>query len=141
MKKIALIFLVACIAGTAWGQTVTITVSGIRNTKGSLRLQFFTSSDNFENRAPTLVKTVSKAGVKNGTLTVTYPGLTAGLYGIALLDDENNNKEMDYGVVLPDEGFGFSDYYHKGLSHPKFGQFDFYLKNETKNIKIQVRYM
>jgi len=141
MKKSLLTLLLVLLTNLSWSQTVNITVSGIRNTKGSLRLQFFTSSENFDKRAPSLVKTVSKSAVKNGTLTVTYSGLDAGLYGIALLDDENNNKEMDYGIMLPDEGFGFSDYYHKGLSQPTFSQFDFYLKKETKDIKIKVRYM
>lgn len=141
MKKIILLLCFAWMLTAGWSQTLHITVSGIRNTKGLIRLEFYNSAQSFDNRKPILVKTIPKSGMKNGTLSVTYPGLDAGLYGIALLDDENNNHEMDYDVFLPDEGFGFSDYYHKGLSHPKFSQFDFYLKNETKNVKIFVRYM
>jgi uncharacterized protein (DUF2141 family) len=141
MKKFLLLLSFTWMLTSAWSQTLNVTITGIRNTKGVIRLQFYSSSQNFDDRKPSLVKTISKSDMKNGTLTVTYSGLDTGLYGIALLDDENNNKEMDYGVMLPDEGFGFSDYYHKGMSHPKFGQFDFYLKKETKNIKIHVRYM
>lgn len=43
--------------------------------------------------------------------------------------------------MLPNEGFGFSNYYHKGMSQPSFNQFDFYLKKETKEIEIKIRYM
>jgi uncharacterized protein (DUF2141 family) len=141
MKKSLLVSFFACITILGWSQSVNITVTGIRNSKGSLRVQFFTSAENFNDHKAAFTKTASKRGMKNGTLTVSYSGITPGLYGIAVLDDENNNKEMDYGMVLPDEGFGFSDYYHKGMSHPKFEQFDFYLKNEAKNIKVQLRYM
>lgn len=140
--KNTLLILCVVLSNLCLSQTVDITITGIRNNKGSIRRQFFTSAENFNNHVPALVKTVSKSTMKNGTISVSYPGLAAGLYGIALLDDENGNKEMDYGMVLPDEGFGFSDYYHKGMSHPKFEQFDFWLKsNETKKVKIAIRYM
>lgn len=140
MKNCLLIFFL-CLGLWSQGQGLDITITGIRSTKGSVRLQFFTSGESFDNHKPAFTKTVSKSGMKNGTLTVSYSGIAPGLYGIALLDDENNNKELDYGLVLPNEGFGFSDYYHKGMSHPRFDQFDFYLKNEPKHVEIKVRYM
>lgn len=122
-------------------QNIDFTISGIRSKNGTIRLAFYTSAKNFEDEKPFMTKTVQKTNLKNGTLTVSYTGLSAGLYGVALLDDENSNREMDYGLVLPKEGFGFSDYYHSGMSRPTFDLFDFYLKNETKNIRIKVRYM
>ena len=128
-------------ANLAWGQSLTVTVTGIRSSKGNIRLAFYTSAKNFKDDKPLMMKTVSKAGMKDGTLSVTYKSLSAGLYGVALLDDENADQEMNYYLLLPTEGFGFSDYYHTGMSHPSFDQFDFYLKQEPKTVKIRVRYM
>lgn len=67
-------------------------------------------------------------------------GFSPGTYGVALLDDEDSDTKMDYGLVMPKEGFGFSDYYHTGWSSPKFDDFKFEL-NGNKSIKIQIRYL
>jgi len=87
-----------------------------------------------------MIKTVSKSQASGGKLTVSYD-LKPGTYGIAILDDENSNGKMDYGMVLPKEGFGFSDYYHTGMSSPTFDKFDFTLKNENRSVQIKVRYL
>lgn len=141
MKNFLLIGFILLLSNLSFGQNIDFTISGIRSKNGTIRLAFYTSAKNFEDEKPFMVKTVQKTNLKNGTLTVSYSGITPGLYGVALLDDENSNREMDYGLVLPKEGFGFSDYYHSGMSRPTFDQFDFHLKNETKNIKIKIRYM
>jgi uncharacterized protein (DUF2141 family) len=50
---------------------------------------------------------------------------------------------MEYNFIgIPKEGFGFSDYYHSGLTKPKFDAFKFTLEKEKKKkITIKVRYM
>lgn len=141
MQKTAFLLFFSALLNWASAQTVNITITGIRSTKGNIQLQFFTTSENFDAHKPVFTKTVAKTGMKNGTLTVSYNSIPKGHYGVALLDDENGSGEMDYGIMLPDEGFGFSNYYHKGMSHPKFDQFDFYLTDEPKNLQIKVRYM
>ncbi|MCC6370579.1 MAG: DUF2141 domain-containing protein, partial [Bacteroidia bacterium] len=73
--------------------------------------------------------------------SIVYDDLKPGVYGIAILDDENTNEKMDYGWFLPKEGFGFSDYYHSNMSHPKFESFDFVLKKEAKKVEIKLRYL
>ena len=59
-----------------------------------------------------------------------------------MLDDENNDTEMEYNWVgIPQEGFGFSDYYHTGLSRPVLADFDFVLGEEGKAVTMKIRYM
>ena len=140
MKNILLLFFACLSFGSIYSQTVKINITGIRNNAGSIRLAFYSTSESFENKKPLFYKTVSKTQMQKGTLTVSYD-LKASVYGIALLDDENNNQEMDYGMVMPKEGFGFSDYYHSGWSSPTFDKFDFTLKNEIKTIQIKIRYL
>ena len=50
---------------------------------------------------------------------------------------------MEYNFLgMPKEGFGFSDYYHTGLSKPSFDKFNFVLaRGQSKYVKIKVRYI
>lgn len=122
-------------------QTITLHVSGIRNNKGNIRFQFFDSKENFDNKKPAITKVVSKKDLVQGTLTVDYWPLPAGTYGVAILDDENNNQEMDYSFFMPTEGFGFSDYYHAGMSRPDYNKFKFNMGTGVKSTRIKVRYL
>ncbi len=119
---------------------VKVKITNIRNKKGIIQLQIYRTGKSFAAENPYKQVHISKKDVKNGTLTYTFQELKTGTYGIALLDDENANKRMDYGWVMPNEGFGFSDYYHSAWSKPKFEQFKFSLSHD-KNVTMKVRYM
>ena len=122
-------------------QTLIVHITGIRNNSGNIRLAFYNTSPAFDNEKPLFVKTLSKTNLVKEALQVSYTDLKPGIYGIAILDDENKNEKMDYGLFLPKEGFGFSDYYLTGMKRPKFESFDFVLKNEIKTVEIKVRYL
>ena len=68
--------------------------------------------------------------------------LDSGTYGISVLDDENVNNRMDYNFIgIPKEGFGFSNYFHTGLSKPHFDKFKFEIKKgKVALIDIRLRY-
>jgi uncharacterized protein (DUF2141 family) len=120
---------------------IQVTVTHIRNEKGSIQIQIYTNQEDFakENLYGEVV--VPKQGkVKDGKMSVLIEGLPKGTYGLALLDDENNNKKMDYSFMIPSEGFGFSDYYHTAWSKPKFEAFKFYLNGNRKSV-MKVRYL
>jgi len=104
-------------------------------------LAFYNTSPAFDNEKPLFVKTLSKTNLVKAALQTSYTDLKPGIYGIAILDDENRNEKMDYGLILPKEGFGFSDYYLTGMKRPKFESFDFVLKNEVKTVEIKLRYL
>lgn len=120
--------------------TITVKVTNIRNNSGKLQLQIYRTAENFKKEIPWKVRLFEKDAVKNNTMTCVITGIEPGEYGVALLDDENSNKEMDYSMFVPDEGFGFSDYYHTAWSKPKFESFKFQLK-EDKTVTIKVRYV
>ncbi|WP_343747739.1 DUF2141 domain-containing protein [Fluviicola sp.] len=120
--------------------SITVKVTNIRNNSGKLQLQIYRTAENFKKEIPWKVRLFEKDAVKNNTMTCVITGIEPGEYGVALLDDENANKEMDYSMFVPDEGFGFSDYYHTAWSKPKFESFKFQLK-EDKTVTIKVRYV
>ena len=120
--------------------SIKVKVTKIRNKKGNLQIQVYRDQATFADEKPYKIYRISKEDVSNGTMTYTIKDLPMGTYGLALLDDENNNKEMDYGLVLPNEGFGFSNYYHTGWSRPVFEDFDFTLDSD-KSVLMVVRYV
>lgn len=120
--------------------TISIEVTNIRNDDGIMQFQLYRNQASFYKETPYKLFRISKKDVNKKTMTYDITGLKAGTYGVALLDDENSNKKMDYGWMMPTEGFGFSDYYHTGWSKPVFNDFKFEL-NMDKRVKMKVRYL
>lgn len=139
--RMFLLILLICIQWTLSSQTLKVSITGLRNNSGNIVLAFYNTEKAFEDETPLFTKVESKAAVVNHVLTLTYNGLKPGVYGIVILDDENNNSKMDFGWILPEEGFGFSNYYHTGMLKPKLSKFSFTLTNETKVVEIKVKYM
>lgn len=120
--------------------TITLTVSGIRSEKGQLVYRIFRDKKSYDDEKPAAEIKVSKAKMKNGAITFNIEHLETGIYGIAILDDENKNGEMDKGFLLPKEGFGFVDYQHTGMRKPSFESFKFKLDSDRKS-KVKMRYL
>lgn len=121
-------------------QTLKVSITGLRNNKGSVIMGFYNNDKAFEDETPLFTKIESKASTINHVLTLNYTGIKPGTYGIVLLDDENNNNKMDFGWILPEEGYGFSDYWHTSLTKPKVAKFSFTITNENKSVEIKVKY-
>ncbi len=123
-------------------QNLEVTFSGIRSSSGQIRLEVFIDEEGFDKEKGVAVKRYKKSHLNNGAFTVKLD-LPPGTYGLALLDDENNDDKMNYSFIgLPKEGFGFSNYYLSGLSKPKFEAFKFTIqKNQTLKVLMRIRYM
>ncbi len=122
-------------------QTVELTITGIRSSEGKLRIGLFKDQESFKNETAIQNFEFDKTGLKDGSMTVQIK-LETGTIGLSLLDDENSDSEMNYNFVgMPKEGFGFSDYYHKGFTRPTFDDFDFELNEHGKQVEIRVRYV
>ena len=119
--------------------SVTVNITNIRNSKGRIQLQIYKNQETFAKETPWKSFYVYKTGMKNKTVTYVIPNIEAGTYGIALLDDENQNKEMDFSMLVPKEGFGFSDYFHTSWSRPVFSDFKFQLAS-NKTVTMKVKY-
>ena len=120
--------------------SVPVKITDIRNSTGDIIMGIYTDGASFSDRKPYLTTTVSKKNLKNGVVYCNVE-LPAGTYGFTMLDDENLNDKMDYGFILPKEGFGFSNYYHRGLSSPKFESFAVKVDGNPKEVVIKVKYM
>lgn len=114
--------------------------SNIKNNKGFLRIGLYKDHLSFKEENPYLSKSFSKENFNDGKLSFKM-NIEPGLYGIAFLDDENENGEMDYSFFIPQEGFGFSNYIHSGLQKPDFKEFKFTVsKDKPTSINLVVKY-
>lgn len=120
---------------------VKVTVTGFENTQGNLIVSVYKTEQEFKNNTPFEFHLVNKSQAENGVLTTEFK-LNDGVYGIAVLDDENVNRKMDYNVFgIPTEGFGFSNYYHNSWSRPTLQNFKFEVKSQPVQVEITMRYV
>ncbi len=123
-------------------QEVEVTITGLKNSKGQIVIGVFKDNPTFQKEDAFLSKSFRKEEIIEGKMKVTF-SLEPGVWGLSLLDDENMSGLMEYNFIgIPKEGFGFSDYYHSGITKPKFESFVFTTeKGQKKKISIKVRYM
>jgi uncharacterized protein (DUF2141 family) len=121
---------------------VELTIKNIRKNTGKIKIGFFKDQASFEKEIPYKGLNEPKEATINGVLTL-KTRLEPGIYGAALMDDENSNGKMDYNLIgVPKEGFGFSNYYHTGFFKPKIYPFQFEVKDsKTAKVEIVVRYL
>jgi uncharacterized protein (DUF2141 family) len=138
--KILLLLLLPARSGNS--QTVEVIITGIRSEKGQIVIGVFKDDESFQKEESFMEKRFVKSGISNREMRVQF-SLETGTYGLSLLDDENSNGKMEFNFLgIPKEGFGFSDYYHKGIKKPKFDSYKFSItKDQTKRITIRIRYM
>ena len=122
------------------GHTLIVQIGNIRNSKGRIQLQLYKNQATYSKETPWKEYYVSKDDLNNKKLVYRITGLESGIYGVAILDDEDKDKKMKFSWMIPDEGFGFSDYYHVGMSRPKYEDFKFNLTGD-KTVKVIIRYM
>ena len=122
--------------------TFPIIIKNIRNAKGCLSIGVFKDAESFEKEKPYKIIIVPKKELVGGTVKATIE-LEPGVYALSILDDENSDYKMEYNMVgMPKEGFGFSNYYHGGLSKPNFKQFLVFINSSQKSpILFNLRYI
>jgi uncharacterized protein (DUF2141 family) len=121
---------------------VEVVISNIRSNKGQIIIGIYKDQASFDKEKSFLIKKFDKKNMQQEFLIIKFD-LEPGIYGLTLLDDENNDAKMEYNFVgMPKEGFGFSNYYHTGFTRPKFESFKVEVKKDILNkSKIKIRYM
>ena len=62
-------------------------------------------------------------------------------YAVNILHDENKNGKIDKGLIMPNEGIGFSNFQSIGFSNrPSFSKASFRV-NENKLVSVKMIYM
>ncbi|HEY6915808.1 MAG TPA: DUF2141 domain-containing protein [Paludibacter sp.] len=122
-------------------QTLDVHVKDIKSAKGQICIAIFADAAGFQSEKTIWETKYAKKLVTNGNLDLTIP-LRAGKYGLSVLDDENMSGKMEYNLFgIPLEGFGFSNYYHRGFCKPSFDDFSFVVeKDEVVCVTVYMKY-
>ncbi len=120
--------------------TLEITFTGIRNTTGLMAIGINNSPDGWP-RKPDMELNWKKTNATSGSMTVLVSDLPYGTYAISVLDDENCNLDMDYMLMFPKEGFGFSNNVKIKMTIPKFEACSFVVDQPLKKISVVMKYM
>ncbi|MFK8055088.1 MAG: DUF2141 domain-containing protein [Saprospiraceae bacterium] len=128
--------------GSLSAQNLKVRMEGVRASEGTIRLGFYDSKAQWDSEKSSFQRAASKANLKDGVIEFFITDVEPGEYCVAIADDENDNGEMDWGWILPKEGFGFSNYVLKGIRRPQYEDFKFDLLPEGETtIVIKVRYL
>ena len=134
------LFMLLHVACKAQSAKLLVHITNIKNMQGSIRIGVYQSEKEYKKEDAAIKKIVKKVAVKNGELHVDMP-VQPGVYGIALLDDENDNGKMDFRFFMPTEGYGFSNIYHEGLTMPEYKRITFTAeKDKTTKVQVKMRY-
>ncbi len=115
-----------------------ITVAGVRNAQGTVRLVVHDKPEKFPSGDATAQLDLA---ARKGTVRGVMRGLAAGTYGLSLLHDENDNGRMDSNFIgLPKEGYGFSNDARVTLGPPSFAAAAFEVGPGRTSITVHVVY-
>ena len=139
--KLLFVFLFSLIMNMTEAQTLDIHIKNIRNQKGQICIAIFANQDGFNAEKTLYDVKYTKNEVVNGELHLHLP-FKPGKFGVSVLDDEDKTGKMEYGFLgIPKKGFGFSNFFLKGLCKPVFDDFSFSLeKNEVKVLSVKMKY-
>lgn len=139
MLKIILSTIFSLILISVFGQ-VKLTVTGIEEDKGHLRIGIFENQSQFDDEKAAKSLVIDKTDIKEGNKTIEI-NLEPGTYGISILDDADDSKNMTYRFgIYPLEGVAFSNFKFTGMSKPKFDDFKFDLGSSSIEITAPMRY-
>lgn len=120
--------------------TVTVTVSGIENTKGSFSVAIFKEKAGFPKDHEEAWQR-KRVKAKNGKVEVQFTGIPHGGYAISVFHDENNSGKAETNLIgLPKEGVGISNnLIHNVPPPPSFKRASFKVDGDTF-LDIKLRY-
>jgi uncharacterized protein (DUF2141 family) len=122
--------------------TLTVRVTGARNTKGKIGVTLFQDAQGFPDDTSKAVRQQS-VDIDPNTMSaqVTFKDLPRGAFAVSVLHDENGNGKMDKNFVgIPKEGYGASNNPKKKKRAPTFDEAKFSLNTSEQTIEITLIY-
>lgn len=137
-----LVLLAGPLAGAAPANvtTVSISISAMRSTKGQVLACLTTRADAFPDcsKDPAAHKLTVPAN-KGGELD--FGAVPPGRYAVSLIHDENGNGKLDTRLMIPREGYGFSNDAPVRMGPPKFEKAAFAVAEHPVHLAIKMRYL
>jgi len=120
--------------------SLTVAVENLRNSKGVVQFALYNKDGSIPDEHYKNYFKLEKAIINNKKAEITFSNLPEGIYAVHILHDENNNRRVDKGLILPKEGIGFSNFQSIGLGNkPNFLKASFEL-DKNKSIRVKAIY-
>lgn len=143
MKKLLLTAILSIFAigvTSARGQ-ISVTIEGLRNTKGKVYVLLQNSEQMYQAKGK--YYKVAAIEIGKGERDCTFEDIQTGTYAITLLHDEDLDEKMKTNFVgMPKEGFGFSNNAKGKMGKPSFEAAGFTVESgKTAQQKIKFIYL
>jgi uncharacterized protein (DUF2141 family) len=118
--------------------TIDVTISGLRNDRGVVRLALCPAGARFPDCGAAGI--IQAVAIRHRTATARFTDIAPGTYAMAAFHDENGNGKLDTFLGIPREGFGFSQNPPLRPRAPTFAECSFAAAG-TSSIAITMRYL
>jgi uncharacterized protein (DUF2141 family) len=126
-------FFISSFLMTAQNVNLTVSVSGLKNNTGMVRVGLYNSDGTF---LKSTYKSITSE-IKSNKATVTFKDVPKGNYAISSYHDENKNNELDTNLFgIPKESYACSNNAKGFMGPPKYNDAQFTLE-KTTDIKIK----
>ncbi|WP_337966927.1 DUF2141 domain-containing protein [uncultured Flavobacterium sp.] len=128
-KIITIITLFICSLLSAQNVKLTVTVSGLKNDTGIVKVGLYNSDGTF---LKTTYKSLTSE-IKNNQVVVTFDNLSTGEYAISTYHDENNNGKLDRNAMgIPSEAYAASNNAKGFMGPPSYKDAKFLIDKDSK---------
>jgi uncharacterized protein (DUF2141 family) len=121
------------------GQTMTITVDGVRSNAGVVHVLVYDEAKAFEASSATDLVTYATVPASADAISVGLHQVEAGTYALAIHHDENANDRFDTRGQTPLEGWGYSNNVGQ-LDVPSFADASFQFGDVAVGQSITMNY-
>jgi len=137
MRKLILILVV--FTTTIFANEITVEVSKLVNKNGKLSIGLYNKNDDTFANMTEYYKGVNVT-INDKKVIYTFKDIPNGTYAIAVIHDENENRELDKNFLgIPKEGYGFSNNIRHTFRGANFKESKFVV-NSNRNIVINIGY-
>lgn len=125
------------LTGNAPTADLTVAVTGLRSTAGTVHVALYDSREGFPDSDHILDDRVVPAS----SPVARFAGIAPGTYAVAIYHDENGNDEFDRSLLgIPREGFAFSKGAQALLGPPSFDDAAFTVEAGGTAVTIPMTY-
>lgn len=120
---------------------LTVVVKNLKNSNGKVQFFLYNKDGTIPDKELNRYYKSKRVSIVNKRAKVVFRNLPTNRYAVSLFHDENNNYELDKGLMLPKEGIGLSNFNSVNLFHlPNFKRASFLL-DKDKKITIKAIYL
>jgi uncharacterized protein (DUF2141 family) len=125
------------LSGPASAATILVTVHGVRNDHGQVRVAICPASAFLQPKCPWF----GSAPAHPGDVRVTIAQVPPGTYAAEAFHDEDDNGKLERSFFgLPEEGMGFSNDAPMHFGPPKFDAASFQVRGADAEIAFKLKY-